>query len=491
MDEKEDDYHIFEFTDELIASFREKKEIPVHFYNQDGQILIYKKEGVTEAEIDRLLRFVKQGIYYHTSDKDTLGFGDKKKKVVEVTEAGLVDVKLLSEEHADLLAETTTELFDEVQTQSIDAVKLATSGKAIQRVFTDFESQPEAMNGLVNIIELMAGKDAGVDVEMAVKRTVVAMAMKTRGMNSASARDQTRMMGQVNIIMMSSLLCDLGTARMKMPDTDGLDAKQYEYIKNHPLMSYLMIAHEESIDDGVKRNILLHHHPVKDSPQNNNYPQLKPLVLKLKQLEEKYKDDISKEAVARDIRKQLYLLKKDLPYDEDANILAIASEFASLTSKTSWRPAFSSDRAIKMIVNNSHFTYTDRIVREFLDYVSMNMNDNKRIINEGDFIIVAAKGVDKTFFEVCQVTSANRYQSKPGIDRFATIYPEIGKDPKMKFLSFNLDTLRPDPRFAHYELQNDDTRHIAYIVDPDYDEKLYEKLAEMTAGRKKPVTSAY
>lgn len=251
-------------------------------------------------------------------------------------------------------------------------------------------------------------------------------------------------------------------------------------------MSYLMIAHEDSIDDRVKRNILLHHHPVKDSPDNNNYPNLKVLLLKLAQLQEKYEGDTAKEAISRNIKRQIVLLKKDLPFDEDANILAIASEFASLTSKTSWRDAFSTDRAIKMIVNNSHFTYSDRILREFLDYVSMNLNENNKIINEGDYIIVTSKGRDKTYYEVCQVTSSNRYQSRPGIDRFATIFPEIGKTPKLSFLHFNIDTLKPDPRYAHYELHNDDTRHITYVVDPNYDEELYAKLADMTLNRKKP-----
>ncbi|MCB1175578.1 MAG: hypothetical protein KDK39_18530 [Leptospiraceae bacterium] len=479
---KENDYIPFEFDDEVIERFKDKKEIPVHFYNKDGQILIYKKENATDAEIGRLLRFVKQGIYYHSDDQDTLGLGGKE-EVLEAAEEGLSDVKLMSEEHAEILTETTTDLFDEMKNQTVDAIKLATSGKAMQRVFTDFENQPDAMNGLVNIIELMAGKDAKVDVERAVKRTVVAMAMKTRGMNATSARDKSRMMDQVNVTMMSALLCDIGYARMQMPAEKGLSDKEYAYVQNHPLMSYLMIAHESSIDDRIKRNVLLHHHPTRESLHSNNYPNLKTLIVKLRDLSVKYAEDPARVAIASDMRRQIKLLESDVPYDEDANILAIASEFASLTSEVPWRPAFSSSRAIKMMVNNSYFTYTDRILREFLDHVSMNLNNNERVIDEGDYIIVAAKGTGRTFFEVCQVTTANRYQSRPGVDRFATIYPNIGRSPKMTFLDFNMEKLRPDPRFAHYELSKDDSRHICYIVDPSFDEELYNRLVEMTAGR--------
>ena len=137
-----------------------------------------------------------------------------------------------------------------------------------------------------------------------------------------------------------------------------------------------------------------------------------------------------------------------------------------------------------MIINNSFFTYTDRIVREFLDHVAMSMNDNQKILKEGDFIIVAARGTGQTYFEVCIITSVGRYQSKPGIDRIATIYPEIGRSPKWTFLDFNIDKLRPDPRYAHYELAKDDSRHIIFVVRPNMNEALYERLVELTAGRR-------
>ena len=72
-------YIPFDFSDEFLERLRELKEIPVHFYNREGQILIYKKKDVTDLEIDRLVRFRKQGIYYDNKDEETIEdlFGEK------------------------------------------------------------------------------------------------------------------------------------------------------------------------------------------------------------------------------------------------------------------------------------------------------------------------------------------------------------------------------------------------------------------------------
>lgn len=472
----------FEFSEELIQSFREKKEIPVHFYNRDGQILIYRKENASDTEIERILRFVKQGVYYDMEDAGKLGL---EKAVREVPE-GLSDTKLLGEQHAQALTADTTELFDSLKRTSITSFQAKRSSEKLAGVFNDFENQPDAMNGLVNIIELMQGQEASLDVEKSVKRTVIAMALKTRGMQAQTSREQAQMQDMVSVLMNSALLCDVGYSRMDMPEGPTLTDKEMSYIRNHPLMSYLMVAHEPSIDPRVKFNILCHHRPLREGSIGNNYPDQKSLVAKLTALEEKYRDEPGRQTVADDIREQLKMFKKDIPYHEDANILALASEFASLTSKTPWRPAFEASRAVRMIVNNSLFTYTDRIVREFLDYVSISLCDNRMILSEGDFIVAASRGHDnRTFFEVCQITAANRYQSRPGVDRFATIYPELERSPKMRFAGFNMERLKPDPRYAHYELAKDDSRHIVYAVDPEYDTELFEALLKLVEGRRK------
>ncbi len=478
----------FEFSPEIIDGFRAKKEIPVHFYNKEGQILIYRKESASDAEIERLLRFVKQGIYYSTDDMDILGI---KRKDPGANADGLSDTKLLSENHAEELTRDTSELFLTLKRSTITALHAKNSSDRLNQLFNDFESQPDAMTGLVNIIELMSGKGASQDVEMAVKRTVVAMAMKTRGMKAQSVRDQRKMQDMVNVLMMSALLCDVGYSRMTLPTSESLNDEQMEYIRNHPLMSYLMLVHEPTIDTRVKRNILVHHRPLRQGVPGNNYPQLKTLLVKLGQLEEKYRDDMARQHIAADIRQQIQLLRTDLAYDEDANILAVASEFASLTCNTPWRNAFAPDRAVRMIINNSFFTYSDRIVREFLDHVAMSLCDNHKVLKEGDFIIVASRGSDgRPFFEVCQITSATRYQSRPEVERFATIFPEFTRSPKLGFASFNLDKLRPDPRFAHFDLSKDDSRHIVYAVDPPYDEKMFKRFTELTAGRRRNAAPA-
>lgn len=475
------EFKIFEFTDEILQRFREKKEIPAHLYNRDGQILIYKKESASDAEIERILRFVKQGIYYNTDDSDSLGI----KKSRSETPDGLTDTKLLTQDTAASLTEETKELFNQLRQGTITAIQAKKTTERMSQLFNDFENQPDAMTGLVNIIELMTEMGAGHDVELAVKRTVVAMAMKTRGMQAQSYRDKARLQEMVNVLMTSALLCDIGYAKMKMPVHQGLSFEEMNYVRNHPLMSYMMIAHEREIDPKIKRNILCHHRPLREGMPGNNYPDLKWMLSRLGSLLEKYQGDSSKSAVVEDIKQQILLLKMDLPYDEDANIIAIASEFASLTNKVPWRKSFSPERAVKMIVNNSYFTYSDRIVREFLDYVSISLCDNRKIIKEGDYIIVTVRGTDrKAYFEVCQVTTATRYQSKPGVDRFATIYPDIEKTPKMQFMHFNLETLKPDPRHAHYELSMDDSRHIVYIVDEEHDAPLFERLQELTAARR-------
>ncbi len=470
----------FEFTEETIQGFREKKEIPVHFYNKDGQILIYKKDNATESEIERLLRFVKQGIYFNIDDRDRLGLKHAKREIPD----GLSDTKLISEQIARDLTAETSDLFIQLKQTSITAFQANRTAERMTSIFSDFENQPDAMVGLVNIIEMMKGINVGDDIERATKRTVVAMAMKTRGMKAATHRDAARLKEMVTILMTSALLCDIGYAKMNLPDTNSLSQEQMNYIHNHPMMSYMMLAHEPTIDPRVKRNILLHHHPLKSGIPGNSYPDIKWIISRLLALKEKYAGDRSKTAVLEDIGRQLTLLQTDTPYDEDANILSLASEFASLTSNVSWRKAFEPERAVTMIVNNSFFSYPDRIIREFLDYLAISLCDNKKIIKEGDFVILSVRLSSKSYFEVCQVTESSRYQSKPGVDRFATIYPEIEKSPKLHFKLFSKENLKPDPRYAHYELSIDDSRHIIYIVDPEHDEELHHKLNELTNNRK-------
>lgn len=467
----------FDFSDEIMNSFRDKKEIPVHFYNKSGQILIYKMEDATDEQIERLLRFVSQGIYYRLEDSEKLGI----KKTGQETPEGLTDTLLLSEEAADELNAGVSELFYELKKTSITSFQAKRSSERLASVFSDFENQPDAMTGLVNIIQLMSTKDSEYEVQLAIKRTVVSMAMKTRGMFVSSMGDKKRMQAQVNDLMMGAMLADIGYSKMTLPSGIGLSPQEMSYIRNHPLLSYLMIAHETSITPGTKRNILVHHRPLRQGIKGNSYPDLKWMLRKLIELRDKYTVTPGKAAVANDIAIQLKLLQKELPFDEDANILAIASEFASLTSKVPWRDGFHPVQAVKMIINNSFFTYTDRIIRDFLDYTAISLCDNQMIIRVGDFIITAAQSSQSnaTFFELCVVSSIDRYQSRPEVQRLAFIQPIIEGEPRLQIVGFDEKNMKRDPRKAHYRLANDDTRRIIYIIDPVLNPLLHERVLKL------------
>jgi hypothetical protein len=78
------------------------------------------------------------------------------------------------------------------------------------------------------------------------------------------------------------------------------------------------------------------------------------------------------------------------------------------------------------------------------------------------------------------VTNATRYQSKPGINRLATINPIIKTEPKMHLAGFDTSSIKPDRRLAHYELAKDDTRHIVYYVNPEFDGELFEAFMDLS-----------
>lgn len=472
----------FPLTPEIAESFRAKKQIPAHLYSKEGQILIYKKEDAGEVEIERLLKFAERGIYYNTEDAETFGLKGSERKIPE----GLSDTKLLGEETAVQLSKETSELFAQLRGGALTAESAKKTRDRLDNMFKSFEEQPDAMIGLVNILEFMKDDVAAYDVQMAVKRTVVSMAMKTRGMHANSFREKQKMEEMTNIVMMSALFCDIGITRMTMPTTPRLTDQEMTYIKNHPLMSYLMLAHQDEIDPAVKRNILCHHRPLRTGITGNNYPDLRVLIDKLSKLEAQYSTDSTKTSIVKDIRKQLVFLKSDVTYDEDANILAIASAFASLTSKVAWRDAMPPEKAVRAIINESYFTFSERAVREFLDHVAISLCDNKKILAEGDFIIIVTRSAEgKNHFEICQITQASRYQSRPGVDRVAEITPRIEQSPKLHIAGFDLDSIKPDRRFAHYELAQDDSRRLVYAIDPEIETELYARLQELVAGRKR------
>lgn len=348
-------------------------------------------------------------------------------------------------------------------------------------IFKDFNSQPDAMVGLVNVLELMKGRISAHDVAKTIKRVVTAMALKTRGMRMfQNYNSEQEVKNSTSDLMMSALFCDVGYFKMEVPVSKTLSTNQMNYMKNHPILSYLMIIHDLSLGSRVKYNVLTHHRPYNTDNNANNYPSSKSLFDQLNNLHDKFSRDPERRPILDDIEKQMELFKRDDLYKEDANILAVSSEFASLTSDTEWRKAFSSRRAVQMIINNSYYTYPMRIVREFLDYVSLSLCNNEKIMRPGDYIIVSNTTASrKVFFELCRIDTIGRYQSRPYIVRIGSVDMEQQSDPKLRLEGLKISSLRKDPRKAHYDLSNDDSKNIIYTIDPDYDKQLYHEIAAL------------
>ena len=466
----------FNITKELVNNFKLNRQIPLHFYNREGQILVYSKTDASEEDITKLLRFNKQGIYYDKEDESILQNNNKS----DIPE-GLTDTKLISEKIADKIIEGTSSLFDQLRNNVMSSIHAKNASSKLSNIFTEFENQEDILTGLVNIIEIMNNRKNSLDIALATKRTTVAMAIKTRGIFTASESEKEKRKEMISDLMLSALLCDTGTTKMKMPVHRGLLKEEMDYIRNHPLLSYLMVAHESGIKSTVKHNILCHHRPLREGTVNNNYPSYSFLIKKLEFIKNKYQSEPGHIDLIKDIDMQIYLLKNDTFHDDDANILAIASEFSSLTSEVPWREAFSPVDAVRKMINNSLFTYSDRSIREFLDYIAISLCDNQKIINDGNFVIVNILDSDnKSHFEICTVVHSDRFQSRPTVERFATIRPIIKKDPKIHISGFDLNSITLDPRRARFNLRNDDSRHIIYLVDCFEDEALHDKLSKIS-----------
>lgn len=489
---------LFKFTDEIVERLRREKTIPVDFFNKDGQVLIGKMEHATEERVEKLLHFMHLGLYCRVEDSEKLGIKRKTKSyeadidailapkniitrphIEEPPVDGLTNTRLLADIHVREMTARTSELFNQLKSSTLKSAFTKSSRTMMDNIFKDFNEQPDAMVGLINILELMKDHLTEFEVAKAIKRVVTAMALKTRGMRLYQSNySEKDVKNATSDLMMSALFCDIGYFKMQHPSGKNLDLKQMNYIRNHPILSYLMVIHDLSLGPRVKYNILNHHRPHNTDSEVNNYPSNRALVEQLAALREKFSKDVERRPVFDDIERQIELFKHDEIYKEDANILAVSSEFASLTSDTEWRKAFSPRRAVQMIINNSYFTYPVRIVREFLDYVSLSLCNNERIMRQGDYIIVSSISTSRrVYFELCRIDDIGRFQSRPFIERIGTVDMQRVSDPKLRFDGFAVSSLRKDPRKAHYDLSNDDTKNIVYTIDPEHDSALYHEIA--------------
>lgn len=459
---------------DVLHNIREKKQIPVDFYNKSGQIIIPRSDVASESQIQGLLKFVKQGLYYRKEDTERLGIGSS-----DVPD-GMSDSKLLGKDTAEALKRDVSQLFFDLKRASFTSIHAKKSHDRLSRLYSDFEKHPNAMNGLVNIIELLSGSDTALEVELAMKRTVVAMAMKTRGTMIQNRTDEDAVLQEINDLMTGALLADLSYGRMKIPSHGDITEDEMNYVRTHPLMSYLLVAHEPSLSSGAKRNILIHHRPLRKGKNSNNYPSLQFMIKKLNELRLKHTSNGKEDKIAQDIEIQIRNLAKDITYDEDAAILAVASEFASLTSKVGWRNAFPPIQAIRMIINNSYFTYPERIINDLLNHIAISLCNNKFILGIGDYVIVAAQGYrsDKPHFEICRIVKADRFQSRPEVQRIGIAVPLVKTSPRRSIAGIKPGSFKTDPRKAIYTMSTDDTRRIIYIFDPLIDREAVEILEQ-------------
>ena len=458
-----------------MAALKEKGSIPVDFYNKEGQVLIHRKPEASLDEIERLQKFFDRGVYYDIKDQQHLFLKPEKKLVPQ----GLSDTKLFDQAATEQLRENAREIFAELKNKSISSTQLKNTGSMLNDVFTDFEKQPEVMTGLLNIIEVTGDSSESYNTEISVKRAAVSMALKTRGLNNrAKLRQSGQLQAKVNNLMMSAIICDVGKTEVEVDHQNSLNRNDFQKIQRYPLHSFRSVLMAESLEAEVKRLVLNHRRPLHDSIPNNNYPESRWLEKYLANLCTKAPQ---KSGLYNELAFQLSNVKQPRAYDEDVNVLAIASDFASLTSNVPWRKAFSPKQAIRQIINQSFYSYNPRITREFLDYVSISLSDNEMIINRNDFVIMAVESSKGVVFDVGKVVDINRFQSRPVVERIASIDLFYTYDYKLGIQKPDWRHVRGEKRFSTCNLDQDFSRRIVYVIDPGEDTDLYNFIFDLTA----------
>lgn len=464
----------FNFSPEIIARMRDTQEIPVNFYNANGQVLIPRKEQATGDMINKLLQHIGSGIYYREDDEDALGL--KRQTVLDAE--GLADTKLLDEKRVAELTEATENLFSELKFAAFGAVHSQKMHSQVNSFITDFEQQPDMMVGVINIMETIKGasNDKSDLSKQAVKRAVVAMALKSRSMKAMISKDRGRGSEAVQPLMLSGMLAQIGKSKMNLPDGEKMTAAERSYLRRYPLLSYLMVAHEPTVSFEVKRLILNQKRTLPENTVTNNYPEFRWMSSTLQGMVQD-NDKKGKKEVAADILRQLAAFKEFVVYEEDVNILSLATDFAALTTESNWREAKDPITAIKLILNNSYFQYGPKVIRDFLDHISMSLSHNQKIIKADDLLVLALTMTSgQTYFEVVKVMEVGRYQSRGLVQRLGVLHMASVNSEGVNHGVFQVDSFRADPRKIRINLGQDFLRRIIYIIDPAVDPQLYDKI---------------
>jgi hypothetical protein len=265
---------------------------------------------------------------------------------------------------------------------------------------------------------------------------------------------------------------------MNLPETQDLTAEQRTHMKKYPLLSYLMVAHEPTVGFEVKRLILNQKRTLPENSVTNNYPEFRWMPQTLQNLVQE-NDKKGKKDIAADILRQLAAFKEFVVYEEDVNILSLATDFAALTTESSWREAKDPITAIKLILNSCYFQYGPKVIRDFLDHISMSLSHNQKIIRNDDLLVLAlSMASGQTYFEVVKVIEVGRFQSRALVQRLGVMHMNPLNHDGFHQVAFEVDSFRPDPRKIRINLGQDYLRRIVYILDPILEPDLHDKISK-------------
>lgn len=127
----------FEFNSDVIKSFISQSEIPVDFYNKNGQILIHKKSDASEEDVTRLQKFESQGIYFLISEKDKVTKPKDNPDMVHGREVSFT--KLVNPNLTVALAKEASELLEELKHFPLTNNHIRLVQKGIDDILADFK----------------------------------------------------------------------------------------------------------------------------------------------------------------------------------------------------------------------------------------------------------------------------------------------------------------------------------------------------------------
>ncbi|MDZ4724731.1 MAG: c-di-GMP phosphodiesterase [Leptospira sp.] len=467
----------FEFSEDSLNSFRKNKNIPIDLYDRDGKIIMPKKKNPSEDDFGKLLKFELQGAYYLVSDQKKMRPG--------ISETDSRNVKLFDTEKTTDFAKQTSILIEELKRESFSNEHALKVHNSVSGILDDFTANPDFESGLFNILEILSSAGVSLESELMTKRTIVAMGMKVRTKKIVADEDNKPNKKEHLAIMTASFLADIGYSKINIPERPNLSKEEYAIVQQHPILSYLMTLSSGDVSTEIRTLVLNHHRPFRGSGLNNNFPDPKIVFSKLMIVRDKFLKDLNRVKIVEDIETQLRIQESNVTpvnFEEDVAIISLASEFASLTSNQSWRPAYSSADALKLIVNDSFFSYSNKNIRHLLDYVGASLTNNENIINIGDFVITASIDSEKqAHFDICQILDVDRFQTRPKIQRICSIKPIFNRGNRYRITDFDTNEIRMDRRRAIIDLagQTSSTQRIIYILDPKLNEKLFDAVVKI------------